>query len=129
MRTILCTPVIGVALGTPAASQSSQPVGPGPAAPIGAYSAVPELPGMGRPVDLAATTARRRALLQRIGRGTVLIPASHERNIEQDYVQDNDFRQDNTFYYFTELETQDAWLLLTARGPDTLETVLFLPAR
>jgi len=83
---------------------------------------------MGRPADIAATTARRRALLQRIGRGTVLIPAAHERNIEQDYVQDNDFRQNNTFYYFTELETQDAWLLLTARG-DTVETVLFLPPR
>src|SRR5216117_2766555 len=101
----------------------------GSAAPIGAYDVVPELPGMGRPVDIAATAARRRALLQRIGRGTVLIPAAHERNIEQDYVQDNDFRQDNTFYYFTELETQDAWLLLSARGPDSLETVLFLPPR
>jgi len=90
---------------------------------------VPELPGMGRPVDIAATTARRHTLLKRIGRGAVLIPAAHERNIEQDYVQDNDFRQDNTFYYFTELETQDAVLLMTARGPDSLETVLFLPPR
>lgn len=84
---------------------------------------------MGRPVDIAATAARRRALLQRIGRGAALIPAAHERNIEHDYVQDNDFRQDNTFYYLTELETQDAWLLLAARGPDSLETVLFLPPR
>jgi Xaa-Pro aminopeptidase len=98
-------------------------------APIGAYGVVPELPGMGRPVDTAAVAARRRALLKRIGRGAVLIPAGHERNIEQDYVQDNDFRQDNIFYYFTELETQDAWLLMTARGPDSLETVLFLPPR
>src|SRR6266700_4144389 len=97
--------------------------------PIGAYDVIPELPGMGRPVDIAATAARRRALLRRIGRGAVLLPAAHERNIEQDYVQDNDFRQDNTFYYLTELETQDAWLLLTARGPDSLETVLFLPPR
>src|SRR5229473_6764873 len=100
-----------------------------PATPLGAYTVIPELPGMGRPVDTAAVAARRRALLKRIGRGTVLIPAAHERNIEQDYVQDNDFRQDNTFYYLTELETQDAWLLLTARGPDSLETVLFLPPR
>ncbi len=105
------------------------PAQSGAAAPIGAYAVIPELPGMGRPVDTAAVAARRRALLRRIGRGAVLIPAAHERNIEQDYVQDNDFRQNNTFYYFTELETQDAWLLLTARGPDSLETVLFLPAR
>ncbi len=84
---------------------------------------------MGRPADTAATAARRRALLRRLGRATVLIPGAHERNIERDYVQDNDFRQDNTFFYFTELETQDAWLVMTARGPDSLETVLFLPPR
>jgi len=102
---------------------------PAASAPIGQYPAVPELPGMGRPVNIAATAARRRALLQRIGRGTVLIPAAHERNVETDYIQDNDFRQDNTFFYLTELETQDAWLLLTARGPDSLDAVLFLPPR
>ena len=102
---------------------------PAAAAPIGAYQVVPELPGMGRPVDTAAVAARRRALLRRIGRGTVLIPAGHERNIEADYLQDNDFRQDNTFFYLTQLETQDAWLLMTARGPDSVETVLFLPPR
>ncbi len=98
-------------------------------APIGAYQVVPELPGMGRAVNIAAVDARRRALLRRIGRGSVLIPAAPERSIETDYVQDNDFRQDNTFFYFTQLETRDAWLLMTARGPDSLQTVLFLPPR
>src|SRR6058998_83559 len=97
-------------------------------APLGAWTPVPELPGMGRPVDTAAVAARRRALLQRIGHGTVLIPAAHERDLEKEYVQDNDFRQNNTFFYFTELETQDAWLLLVAGGGAT-ETVLFLPPR
>src|SRR5687767_11953918 len=101
----------------------------GNASPVGAYTPVPQLPGMGRPVDTAAVAARRRALLRRIGRGTVLIPAAHERDIEAEVLQDNDFRQDNTFFYLTQLETQDAWLLMTARGPDTLETVLFLPPR
>src|SRR5947207_11105673 len=96
-----------------------------PSAPLGAWTTVPELPGMGRPVDTAAVAARRRALLQRIGRGTVLIPAAHERDLEKEYVQDNDFRQNNTFFYFTELETQDAWLLLTAQDRDSLEAVLF----
>jgi Xaa-Pro aminopeptidase len=100
-----------------------------PSEPIGRYEVVPELPGMGRAPDTAATAARRRGLLLRIGRGAVLIPAAHERDLEKDYVQDNDFRQSNTFFYFTELETQDAWLLMTARGPDSLETVLFLPPR
>jgi Xaa-Pro aminopeptidase len=58
----------------------------------------------------------------------VLIPAAHERNIERDYVQDNDFRQSNTFFYFTELETQDAWLLIVAGG-EAAGTTLFLPPR
>ncbi|HEX2648253.1 MAG TPA: aminopeptidase P N-terminal domain-containing protein, partial [Candidatus Dormibacteraeota bacterium] len=89
---------------------------------------VPELPGMGRRVDTTAVAARRRALVARLGHGVVLIPAAHERNIERDYVQDNDFRQNNTFFYFTELETQDAWLLIVAGG-DAAGTVLFLPPR
>src|SRR6266481_323523 len=88
-----------------------------------------KLPGLCRAIDTAATAARRRALLARIGRGTVLIPAAHERDLERDYVQDNDFRQSNTFFYFTELETQDAWLLMSARGPDSLDVELFLPSR
>src|SRR5712691_5084009 len=100
-----------------------------PPGPIGQWAPVAQLPGMGRAVDTTATATRRHALLQRIGHGIVVIPAAHERDLEKDYVQDNDFRQNNTFFYFTELETQDAWLLLTARGPDSLETVLFLPPR
>ena len=100
-----------------------------PSAPIGRYEVVSELPGMGRAPNIAATAARRRALLLRIGHGAVLIPAAHERDLEKDYVQDNDFRQSNTFFYFTQLETQDAWLLMSARGPDSLEAVLFLPPR
>ena len=83
---------------------------------------------MGRPVDTAAVALRRRALAARIGRGIALIPAAHERNLERDYVQDNDFRQTNTFFYLTELETQDAWLLIAAGG-DAAGTVLFLPSR
>ena len=83
---------------------------------------------MGRPIDTATVAARRRALAARIGRGVVLVPAAHERDVERDYVQDNDFRQSNTFYYLTELEAQDAWLLLVARG-GPVETVLLLPPR
>src|SRR5439155_1049150 len=94
-------------------------------APLGAWTPVPELPGMGRAVDTAAVAARRRALLARLGRGVVLIPAAHERQLERDYIQDNDFRQNNTFFYFTELEAQDAWLLMVAGGG----TRLFLPPR
>jgi len=83
---------------------------------------------MGRPVDTTAVALRRRTLAARIGRGMVLVPAAHERDVERDYVQDNDFRQTNTFFYLTELETQDAWLLIVA-GSDAAGTVLFLPPR
>ena len=49
------------------------------APPIGAWRVVPELPGMGRPVDTAAVAARRLALLRSLDHGVVLIPAAHER--------------------------------------------------
>jgi Xaa-Pro aminopeptidase len=119
---------LSAALGSPAATQT-RPAAALPA-PIGAWHPVPDLPGMGRPVDTVAVAARRRALLTRLGRGVILIPAAHERQLERDYIQDNDFRQHNTFFYFTELETQDAWLLMVARGSgEAAETVLFLPPR
>jgi len=131
MRTLSSLTIVAVAFPVAAlAAQTRTPVSPAaPPGPIGAYTVVPELPGMGRPVDIAAVAARRQALMKRIGHGAVLIPAGHERNVETDYIQDNDFRQDNTFYYFTELETQDAVLMMTARGPDSVETILFLPPR
>ena len=118
--------VILLAAPAPSAQGHLQPA---PSEPIGSWTVVPELPGMGRAVDTAATAARRRALARRIGRGVVLIPAAHERDVEQDYLQDNDFRQHNTFFYLTELETQDAWLLLVVRAPDSLDVALFLPPR
>ena len=101
---------------------------PIPAAPLGRWTAVPELPGMGRPVDAAAVAARRHALARRIGHGLVLIPAAHERSLERDHAQDSDFRQANTFFYLTELEVKDAWLLL-AVAPDSSPATLFLPSR
>src|SRR5882724_6716719 len=117
--------VLAVFVAAPALAAQGRPT-PAPS-PLGAWTPVPELPGMGRPVDTATVAARRRVLLARLGRGVVLVPAGHERELERDYVQDNDFRQGNTFFYFTELETQDAWLLLVAGGAG--ETVLFLPPR
>src|SRR6267154_1739273 len=79
-------------------------------------------------VTFTAVALRRRMLAVRIGRGVALIPAGHERDLERDYVQDNDFRQSNTFFYLTGLETQDAWLLIVAGG-DAAGTVLFLSPR
>ncbi|HEX4574499.1 MAG TPA: aminopeptidase P family protein [Gemmatimonadales bacterium] len=131
MRSILGLALVTTVAGAigPGGAATAQGRAPALPTPIGAWTPVPELPGMGRPVDTATVARRRRALLARVGHGIVLIPAAHERQIERDYVQDNDFRQNNTFFYLTELETQDAWLLLAARGPDSVETVLFLPPR
>jgi Xaa-Pro aminopeptidase len=99
-----------------------------PAVPLGRWTPIAQLPGMGRPVDTAMVAARRRALLRRIGQGVALIPAAHDREIERDHQQDNDFRQDDTFFYFTELETHDAWLLLTVAS-EAAHATLLLPPR
>lgn len=90
---------------------------------------VNELPGMGRPIDVATTSARRQRLLQRLGDAVVVIPAAHEKSVEGiDYPQDNDFRQHNTFFYFSMLEAQDAWIVLNASAGGG-DAILFLPPR
>src|SRR2546421_11065762 len=127
MRSLALVAVAATFTAVAAAQGRATPPLP-PIQSIGAWTPVPELPGMGRPVDTVAVALRRRALAARIGRGVVLVPAAHERDLERDYVQDNDFRQSNTFFYLTELETQDAWLLIVAGG-DAPGTVLFLPPR
>jgi len=99
-----------------------------PAVPLGRWTPIALLPGMGRPVDTAMVSARRRALLACIGRGVALIPSAHTRDVERDHEQDNDFRQDDTFFYFTQLETHDAWLLLAA-APESGHATLLLPPR
>jgi Xaa-Pro aminopeptidase len=100
-----------------------------PAGPLAPWPVVSELPGMGRAIDTSLTGARRRALARRLGRGVVVVPAAHGRDLELDYIQDNDFRQHNTFFYLTQLEAKDAWLLMTVPDSGPVETVLFLPAR
>jgi Xaa-Pro aminopeptidase len=84
---------------------------------------------MGRAIDTVTTAARRRALARRLGRGAVVVPASRGRDLELDYIQDNDFRQHNTFFYLTQLEAKDGWLLMTVGDSDRVETTLFLPPR
>src|SRR2546421_2749342 len=127
MRSLALVAVAAPSAAAAAAQGRATPPLP-PIQSIGAWTPVPELPGMGRPVDTVAVALRRRALAARIGRGVVLVPAAHERDLERDYVQDNDFRQTNTFFYLTELETQDAWLLIVAGG-EAATTGLFLPPR
>jgi Xaa-Pro aminopeptidase len=98
------------------------------AAPLMAQTPVPELPGAGRPVDVEFTRARRQRLLERIGNGVVVVPAAEERSLEEEVLQDNDFRQDDYFFYLTGLETVGAWLILGG-SKDSQAAVLLLPAR
>jgi Xaa-Pro aminopeptidase len=92
---------------------------------------VDQLPGQGRPIDVAITSGRRARLMDRLGDAIVVIPAARERSAEPygDYPQDGDFRQHNVFFYFSQLESQDAWIVLDAHrdGPDA--EYLLLPPR
>jgi Xaa-Pro aminopeptidase len=92
---------------------------------------VDQLPAQGRPIDIATTSGRRQRLMDRLGDAVVIIPSAHERSAEPygDNPQDADFRQSNTFFYFSQLESADSWIVLNARtdGPD--EQILLLPPR
>lgn len=87
------------------------------------------LPGAGRAIDREATAARRARLADRVAPGVVLIPAARRGDLERDYLQANDFRQHNTFFYFTEIEAPEAWLLVAADRDGGRRAALFLPRR
>src|SRR5438105_11775580 len=94
--------VVAVTFTAVAAAQTRSTPPLPPVQPIGAWTPVPEFPGMGRPVDTTAVALRRRPLAPRIGRGMALVPPAHERDAERDYVQHNDFPPPNPFFYLTE---------------------------
>src|SRR5260370_38788243 len=96
--------IVAACVAVPALAAQGRP-SPAPP-PLGAWTPVPELPGMGRPVDTASVAARRRALLARIGRGAVLVPAGHARELARAYAQDNALRQRNPSFYCIRSDTQ-----------------------
>lgn len=71
--------------------------------------------------------ARRSALLDSAGEGTVVLPSARLRDLEAGYFQASDFRQDNDFLYLTGLLTPNSWLVLTASPDGTERAVLFTP--
>jgi Xaa-Pro aminopeptidase len=81
------------------------------------------------PVPVANLTARRNALLARMGPGVAVLRSAGERDIESDYPQDSDFRQDNDFFYLTGLETPGSYLVLQVRDSAPARVILYLPAR
>lgn len=90
---------------------------------------VAALPGAGRPIDDAATRGRRARLAERVGAGVIIVPAASLRDLETVVIQDNDFRQNDYFFYLTELEAPDAWLVMVATPGRPPETHLLLPER
>lgn len=81
------------------------------------------------PVPVEYLTARRAELLKRMGNGVAVIRSSEQRDIEQDYPQDSDYRESNDFFYLTGLETPSSWLVLVARDTLPPQVFLYLPAR
>lgn len=84
------------------------------------------------PVPLDRLSARRTALLERLGDGVAVIRSADQRELDPpnaDYAQDSDFRQDNDFFYLTGLETPGSWLVLEARRIGTDQVFLYLPPR
>lgn len=103
-------------------------------APLAAVQSPPgavvdELPGAGRAIETEMTRSRREALARRLGPGLLAVPAAGARDLEDEVLQDNDFRQDDYFFYLTGLEAPDAWLLIATQPSGARESHLFLPAR
>ncbi|HXS24282.1 MAG TPA: aminopeptidase P N-terminal domain-containing protein [Gemmatimonadales bacterium] len=81
------------------------------------------------PVPVARLEARRAALAHRLGTGVAILRSSVERNIEGDYAQDSDYREDNDFFYLTGAEAPESWLVLVARDSAPTQVILYLPPR
>lgn len=94
---------------------------------IRALSAQPGSPA--GPVPVERLAARRAALIERVGGGMAIFGSEELRDIERDYPQDSDFRQDNHFFYLTGLETPASWLVLRGGEPGGGTVTLYLPPR
>ncbi|MEE8486905.1 MAG: aminopeptidase P N-terminal domain-containing protein, partial [Gemmatimonadota bacterium] len=73
--------------------------------------------------------ARRAELIDSIGAGVFLLRSSSARDLETEYLQDSDFRQNNDFFFLTGIEVADSWLLLDVPREGNPSTTLFIPER
>jgi Xaa-Pro aminopeptidase len=80
-------------------------------------------------VPVERLEARRAALARRLGNGVAVLRSSTERDIEGDYPQDSDYREDNDFFYLTGAEAPESWLVVVARDSVVAQTILYLPVR
>jgi Xaa-Pro aminopeptidase len=79
------------------------------------------------PVPPTLLSERRARLIEALDGRLAVIGADHLKDIEGEYPQDSDFRQDADFFYLTGLEEPAGWLLLNAGGPG--DVVLYLTPR
>jgi Xaa-Pro aminopeptidase len=77
----------------------------------------------------AVLANRRAALVDSVGAGVVLIRSSSLRDLESEYLQASDFRQDNNFFYLTGIEVADSWLLVDLPRNGSPSATLFIPER
>ncbi|MBW3534329.1 MAG: Xaa-Pro peptidase family protein [Gemmatimonadetes bacterium] len=68
--------------------------------------------------------ARRQRVLAELDGAAAVFGADRLRDIEGDYPQDSDFRQDNDFFYLTGLEEPEAWLVLNGDRPGAVTLYL-----
>lgn len=66
------------------------------------------------PVPPSLLAARRARAMEGLGGRVAVLGAAWQRDIEGDYPQDSDFRQDADFFYLTGLEEPRGWLVLNA---------------
>ena len=102
------TGVLSLLLSASASAQSGSPAGP---------------------VPVERLAARRAALFDRIGTGIAVVRSGNLRDIERDYPQDSDYREDNDFFYLTGLEAPGGWLVLIGRKNAPDSAILYLPQR
>ncbi|MCH7564237.1 MAG: aminopeptidase P family protein [Gemmatimonadetes bacterium] len=89
--------------------------------------ATSQMHSLAGPVPAWALETRRAAFLDKLDGAPAIIAGARIRDLESEYLQDSDFRQDNQFFYLTGLEVPRAWLLLNVTGPGA--TTLYLPPR
>jgi len=73
--------------------------------------------------------ARRAELIDSIGAGVFFLRSSSARDLETEYLQASDFRQENDFFFLTGIEVADSWLLLDVRPDGESSVSLFIPER
>lgn len=79
------------------------------------------------PVPPEILQARRAAFLGKLQGATAILSSARQRDLEREYFQDSDYREDNDFFYLVGLEAPDAFLVLNGSVPG--EVILYLPPR